>query len=369
MSARVIIVADPLRPTEWIDQVVESPGRYLKEHFGTWPELARIYDLEGINDVDRAAAATIALHQRDVTPRDEAGVKRLETLPGPLMVSVAPADPITAIIAVVAVALGVAAAVFLMPKIPEINSNFQSPNNQLTDRKNVPRPGARIPDIFGRVRSTPDMLSVPYRRYDGDIEVEVSFMCVGRGSYAISDVRDGASRLADVPGSSASFYGPYTSPNSGDPPQLQIGSAITDPVRSVVKMNEVNGQILRAPNVDSYKGDGSVRFVPPNVIEKTADGDDFSEYFEPGDEVVISNASFGGQGYYDAVNASAKFAMDGTITFTGFDPTTLFYVDELLTITGAVFAYDPGTGVVTVDLSGTYTILAVTSTTITVDIS
>lgn len=368
MTVRVGIVTNPLDPSSWQEHETDDVRALLAATFPQWPASARIYDLSGIGDWTRAASLidANALAQRDVTPRDPAGVERLGSLPGPLLVTIPPADPITAIIAVVAVGLAIGASLLLMPKINLGNQRSSSPNNQLSERSNQARPNARIPDIFGTVRSIPDMLTVPYRKFVGDLEVEYAFMCVGRGAYALADVRDGETALEAIAGAGAQFYGPGTSPNSGAA-QLTIGTAITEPIFSVVAMNEVTGQVLKPQNFNRYRGENSVRFTQPDLIERLAgDDEDFSDLFEDGDELLVGNAGFGGQAYFDLATESARFYADGTIEFQTFDPSTLFIAGQQLTISNAVFTHDPGTGPITIDLSGTYTIDSVSSTQIVV---
>ena len=367
---RVGIVANPLDPASWQEHETDDARALLMRLYPSWPQSARIFDLDGVGDWTRAASMLNpqSLAARDVTPRDEAGVERLGCLKGPLMVTVPPADPLTAIIAVVAVALALAASFLLMPKINLGNQRLGSPNNQLSDRTNQPRPNGRIPDIFGTVRSTPDMLTVPYRKFVGGLEVEYSYMAVGRGAYALDDVRDGDTPLASISGAGAQFYGPNASPNSGAA-QLTIGTSIDEPIYSVVGMNDVTGQILRPPNFNRYKGQSSVRFTAPDLIEKTGDGEDFTDYFAPDDILTVSNAIFGGSAFYNSIVEEARFYPDGTVEFASFDPSTAFEVGQTVTIAGAIFVYDSGTALITIDLSGTYSILAVTATTIDLDLS
>jgi len=89
--------------------------------------------------------------------------------------------------------------------------------------------------------------------------------CVSDAVLILSeDVRDGDTLIGSIAGAGAAFYGPNTSPNSGTA-QLQIGSAITQDLYDVVKINEVNGQTLAPPNRAVV--DKQMRFVAPNVIE------------------------------------------------------------------------------------------------------
>lgn len=366
MTVRVVILENPLDPRQWEEHEVEDLREFLVERFTVWPETARLYDMEGFDQLDRAAGElmTTVLAGRDITPRDEAGVERLADLPGPFIVAVAPADPITAIIAVVAVAVGVAAALFLMPKIPEINNVFQSPNNTLSDRTNQARPEGRIPDIFGTVRSTPDLLAVPYKVFDNNLEVEVSYLCVGRGSYDVAEVRDGDTLISEIAGSGATFYGPGTSPNGGTP-QLVLGSPIGEPVYSVGKMNEVNGQVLKPTNSNFVKGDSNIRFVYPDQIQATG-GITFDDKFDTDDVLTIGGASFGGTTGTTSVTTVVRYTLAGVIQFETYNPTAVFAAGQFITLANAGYAGDNGTGgTVYVDLAGTYEIDSVNSTSIT----
>jgi hypothetical protein len=313
------ILENPFNPDALERREVEDLRAFLVERFEFWPDTARIYDLEGLDAWDRAldVLGTQLLTSRDVTPKTEEAVERLGTLPGPFLVVVSPANPLTAIIiAVVVVIVALAAVVLLLPKPPSANDVYQSPNNSLSDRTNKPRPMARIPDIFGTVRSVPDLIAVPYRMFVNNTEVEIAYMCVGRGTYELSDVCDGDTPLSSIAGSSAAFYGPSTSPTSGGP-QLQIGGAITEPVVSVQRMNDINGQTLKPSNSNYVNGDNNIRFTAPDSIETThvdgSDDIDFTDYFE---------------------------------------------ADDSLTVTGTGGLFDP------TDYNGTYTILSVTASTI-----
>lgn len=365
MTVRVGIIENPLDPSGWVDREVEDVCAFLMDHFKKWPETARIYDLEGFETFNRAAAVigTHLISNRDVTPQDKAGVERLQGLAGPLLVTVAPADPVTIIIAVVAVVVGLAAAFLLMPRPPDIKNQYQSPNNSLADRTNQPRPGSRIPDIFGTVRSTPDLLAVPFKRFENNVEVEIAYMCVGRGEYDLSDVRDGDTRLTSIAGASAIFYGPNTSPNSGAP-QLSIGATIDEPVLSTVKMNDVNGQLLRPPNGNSISGDNNIRFAYPDLIECDDSDIDFTKSFATGDALTVSSSGFtattGGTFVVESAQAAAPTISGQSLTFAAYDPTVDFAPGESVTLSNAVFVVYDSTGAVTyvADLNGTYVINA-----------
>jgi hypothetical protein len=365
MTVRVGIVTNPLAPSTWEEHEADDPRELIQRLFPEWPQTARIYDLEGVGDWKRAASIIdpAILARRDVTPRDEAAIERLGQLRGPLLVTVPPADPITAIIAVVAIAVGVAAAFLLMPKVPNTTQRPQSPNNSLSERSNQARPGGRVADIFGTVESVPDLLMVPYSVFEGNREVEIAFMAIGRGSYSVSRVRDGDTSLASIAGASAAIYGPEASPNNGAAPQLQIGSAIAEEVQSVVKLNEVNGQTLKPTNVDHVQGEDSIRFVYPDSIESNDSDIDFTDYFSPGDAITVEQANISGAGGSAGTTASARFLLAGEIEFESLNPTTFAAAGQNITIINGTYAADNDLGATLfVDLSGTYLIDSVTAT-------
>jgi hypothetical protein len=131
------------------------------------------------------------------------------------------------------------------------NAQGESPNNSLTDRTNKPRPYERSYDICGTVQSIPNDLMQTYRLYDaaGNI-VEYGFYDVGRGylDTPASGVTDGDSLYSEITGSSAAVYAPFTSPNSGDAPQLLIGDAVNEGLYVTLVSNEVDGPQLKAQN-------------------------------------------------------------------------------------------------------------------------
>jgi hypothetical protein len=282
MLKTIVLAKNAFEPQSWTTHETANVCEFLQSQFDVWPDTARIYN----GNVSEST---------DVTPRDDAGIARLNELDGPFYVVVYPGY-VSAIWYVVALIVAVVVvAVVLKAKIPNTalrNTQEQSPNNDLAERTNKPRPLARIPDIYGTVRSTPDLLAVPYSLFINHIEVEYAYMCVGRGLYEVSDVRDDTTLIADIDGASVEVYGPNTSPNSGDSPQLRIGSDISEPVLNVKRSNSVNGQVLRSPNGQSVVGDNNIRFVTPNVIEiKPDSGLKFGDKFSSGDLLHVQNAS------------------------------------------------------------------------------
>lgn len=160
-----------------------------------------------------------------------------------------PGGPLTTLFVVVAVIA--VAAVLLMPKpaLPSnVNRTQSSNNNSLSSRENELRMLERVEDIYGTVLSVPSLMMPTYNKYHAHTKYEYGYYCVGRGYYDISDVLDGDTLIAETDGASASVYAPFTSPNSGHAPQIQIGDAIIDDVLTVSRSVEIDGVTLQAHN-------------------------------------------------------------------------------------------------------------------------
>lgn len=361
MLKHVILALNPLEPESWTTHDVEDVCAFLAEQFVEWPSTARIYN---------AHVSTVT----DVTPHSKEEIARLQTLDGPFYVVVYPAIPIAAwaIYAIIAVVV-IAAIVIANQQIPNSglrNTQSQSPNNELSERTNKPRPNGRIPDIFGTVRSTPDLISVPYKIFVENQEVEHAYMCIGRGVYEVSDIRDDTTLSSAIAGTSVEVYAPFTSPNSGDAPQLSVGNPIATPVLSVSRSNAVNGQVLRAPNDQTVVGRNNIRFKTPNIIERDfaffdeGINTDFTDNFEVGDAITITNAK-------------QESGESGAITEIFADPTGFFkfvipsstlpaefVVGQKIGLVNALFnVYDEDLFVITTyDLTGEYEVASVTAT-------
>lgn len=232
---KVTIARNAFEPETWEDHECNDLVSFLAEELGDWPETARLYHRSVSEDCD-------------VTPTDEIAAEALADLPGPFYVVVYPGDPITALI-VGGILLGAAVIYYTMPKIPPVtqrNRQVGSPNNALSERTNQPRIGERIPDIYGTVRATPDLIAAPYKIFINNIEYEYCYMCLGRGQYEIYDIRDDTTAFAQIEGGALEVYGPNTSPISGNPPIQRIGPAITERLVNPYRNTAVNGQVLPA---------------------------------------------------------------------------------------------------------------------------
>lgn len=279
----VILIRDVTLPPEACESFqVEDIRAFCKEQFPEWPVTARIYH-------EHVSQAT------DVTPVDEASEERLAELKGPFYIVVYPGTGIEWVIIAIVAVLAIAAAIYLLTPSP-VNKTSQSesssPNNSLSGRQNKARPGSRIPDIYGEVRSTPDLLTLPYKIFVDNVEVELSYMCVGRGYYRIEDVKDGDTLVSEISGTSVEVYDPFTSPNSGSP-SLQIGNIITESLLNIVEVSGVNGQTLTPPNLGSFTWTTTavVASVGPYALSKADGGNlkDWRNLFAVGNHIQITN--------------------------------------------------------------------------------
>jgi hypothetical protein len=347
-----------LDPNSWKKFDCEDVCKLLVEQFGAkFPDTARIYH----GSVSRMT---------DVTPYDLKTIDELSKLEGEFFVVVYPEGP--ALPYIITLVISVAASILLAPPIPKLpnslsrNQQAGSPNNGLSNRVNSPRINGRIPDIYGTVRSTPDLIAAPYKIYENNREVEYMHFCIGRGEYNVTDIRDGSTAVEDIPGTGVAIFGPYTSLNSYDPldplsnpPQLVVGQIPRVPILTTKRSNSVTGQVLRPPNAATFVSDNSrpIRFVYPNQIEFPPEASgDFTADFVEGDELTITGATLTNEVQYLLTSALAGddfevpypggskiYSADGGLFFPASMAVSLaqvFVVGETVDMDGSVYAGD-----------------------------
>lgn len=349
---RVRLITDPFDLASYSEHTCSNLIDFLQSQFEVWPKTARLYK------------DTISV-DHDITPQTEEDISVINSYEDELFyVVVYPGDPITAIITVVAtLALTAVILLFFMPRLPTMANNTESSNNSLGNRVNKPRPNGRIPDIFGTVISVPELLTVPLLFFENDLERELCYMCVGRGDHEISAVKDGDTPIEQIAGASAKFYGPNTSPNSGSP-IFSVGGPINQPLMDVTRVNDVNGQVLRAPNANQVSGNEDIRFVYPDTIQRSGSVIDFTQFFTSGDQLQVQGSSFDGDPGTIQVTESARFGSgQSTVRFENIDPRTIFSPGDYMTIhRGVYIGNDENSELLYVDLSGTYLVSSVSST-------
>lgn len=328
MTCRLTIAENPFEPDTFVKyEEVEDIRPILMEHFQEWPESARIYHNAIAQD-------------HDITPFDEHGTEALKDLTGDVYVVVYPEATIGLLIAVIAL---VAISFLLKPKIPEINQQNRespSPNNELSNRSNRERINARIPDIYGQVRCFPDLIAPSYKVFDTNREVEIAYMCIGQGEYVIDDAQDGDTKIQNLAGTSAEFYGPNTSPNNGTPFQV-VGSLIDEPILKAHRIPQVEGPELKPPG--SFR---EVRFTATSTATSFGGAEIFCKWpdtlgsrggykfdgsmsthveaeagYEPGGQlIVVQTNPFVVVSNDVVLNVFAKYRPDGTIEWLGETP-------------------------------------------------
>jgi hypothetical protein len=205
----------------------------------------------------------------DITPATPADAEDLSKVTGTIYVVIWPAAQALAIQA--AVYVGMFLVTTLLKKVLDTpdekgtsrNIPTGSPNNLPGQRKNTARVLQRIPDIYGQVKCTPDLLQYPYISYTNNLQSETILACIGVGEYLVEEdqIFEGQTPVAQIPGLSLAIYAPNTVPVV-DAPQLQIGPDIIDPLLTVIPVREVTGEQLLAPNNTYIFGEDDQHTTP-----------------------------------------------------------------------------------------------------------
>ena len=291
MLKTIRILRDPFDYQTWETYEVEDTLAFLKEQFEVFPEGARIFH-------------TQVCDAYDITPKTEEDIERLKNQEGLIYVVLFPKGFVPPIVWIgAAIITAIVGAAILLPKLikmPSINTDRtslspKSSNNELSNRVNTARPLGRIPDIFGTVRSTPDLLALPFTTYIDNVEVEHCYMCIGRGEYLIHDIRDGETPLQNIDLAWARIFGPHTSPNYHSENCIQVNEARNDEyVFGVERCNAVNGQKLSRGdgsgpgNSSTVVGNNNIDFICPNRIH--SDAFNFDQIFVAGQTISVSGS-------------------------------------------------------------------------------
>jgi len=110
----------------------------------------------------------------------------------------------------VVVALVAAAAVYLLTpsyNLGATTSSKTSSNNSFTGQTNLPRAYQAWPDIFGRNRIYPDIISPSVVEYVNNVKTLRHYFWVGRGSHTLTDVKYAESDVTDYANSAYTIYG------------------------------------------------------------------------------------------------------------------------------------------------------------------
>ncbi|MDH6185474.1 host specificity factor TipJ family phage tail protein [Polaromonas sp. CG_23.6] len=332
---RVTLYAHPLAPVA--QQVFEVPSlaAWLLGHYGeTLTVGVQIFQGEPSldSDISSDVAAILAGDCPAYTVLQTPGDPASWTLATWLMIGAA-AVSVTAIL--------------LIPKpvMPgNINRTQSSPNNALSSRENQVRLLERVEDIYGTVKSIPSLMMPTYNKYIGHKKFEYGYYCVGRGYYALAELRDGDTLIADIAGASASVYDPFTSPNSGHAPVLQVGDAIIDNVLTVKRAIEVDGITLKALNQVQLPASASYTFTPDaggDILTQSAKQPNINAITSVGDIVTISMAPYDASWTSPVSNVQADASGINSFNDFGTDAFTGINAGDTFTVTG--FLYNNGT--------------------------
>lgn len=262
----------------------------LKGHWQQFPEGAVIYQGHDAHSKDKELAIF-----------DERTAEYTGKMTGEFTVVVYPHDPIT-LIAVAVGVLAIAAAFLLQPKVPNVatgNASPESPNGKLGERENQARVGGMIPENFGVVRTTPDLIMQNYYYYINHVKTEFSALCMGVGRYDfdMNDVYEDVSKLSGVSGVRIEFYNPNQSPlNYRDNPFLFNSNTdrVRDTLWTVRKHGSVVGQKLVPTNtVIDFPSSGSglqcVYTGGNKILRENNANTEWSGIVWVGDSVTLSN--------------------------------------------------------------------------------
>lgn len=273
---KITLYDHPFSPAQPQVFEVESLGEWLLEHYGAALSVqVQIFVGEPCaeNEISQDAEAILRCSVPEV------------------VVLQSPGDPVTILVNIaISIVLGIVAqALAPSPQLPaNVNRTQASPNNALGERSNQVRLLQRVEDIYGTVKSIPSLLMPTYNKYLNHQKFEYGYYCIGRGYHAIDEVRDGDTLIADIPGASASVYNPFTSPNSGNAPMLQIGNAIIDKVLTVRRAIEVDGITLKAQNQVGLPVSASYTFAQGGVVTQTAKQPNVNAVTVVGDSITVT---------------------------------------------------------------------------------
>ncbi len=252
--SRLRIITNPVDAKEGIlhvrtDKVLEAFTQVKNKH----PQ-ARIY-------IQPACA------QNDVTPTNKVDEASLHMLAKNNDFDiVCQAGEAATIIAVVSLVVSLAMTVYTLLTMPKNKDSEQgSSNNNLSNPQNQQRIGSRIPDILGTVKSIPDLIAPGVNVYENNKQVEEQLMCLGRGYYSVSDIRDGDTPFDSIEGASISIYDPGVNIVTGVP-HTQIGDNFNYAPFIAKPSKSINDQLLAVPNELAISST-NLYFQYPNLIK------------------------------------------------------------------------------------------------------
>ena len=297
-------------PTLGAEQVFVAPsiGEWLLAHYGDAPMgLVQVFKGEpsGETEITGNLKALVASDAPEYVVLESPGDPGTLTVIGYVLTAVSVLTALTA----------------SLPSMPNnVNRTQQSQNNALGSRENQVRLMQRVEDIFGTVKAIPSLMMPTYNKYIRNDKYEYGYYCISRGYIDATEISDGDSLIANITGTSAAVYHPFTSPNSGDP-VVQIGDQIIDPVLTVARSNEVDGITLKPLNQLQLDPAGTYKFSPDpagDKITQTRKAPNVNAIINPGDQISVSMVT---QAVTFVTTAKGKPALGGfSGSFLGTNP-------------------------------------------------
>lgn len=251
-------------------------------------------------------------------------------------------EPAT-IIAAVSLVVSLAFSIYTLMTMPDANKGIErsSSNNKLGNRENTQRIGGRIPDIFGTVLAIPDLIAPPLRYFQNNVEIEECLMCLGRGYYEISDVKEGETTINQIDGESVSVYDPNQSLDTTTP-MYRYGDVLNHAPLVGKQSRSITGQTLLNPS-SARVVENNITFSYPNVINVATTA------FVNGETISIEGAQYGVKD--QLLSGTVDVGLDYVLTVA--TSTDIYQPQNFKGLTiQALLIDDPVEG--TLDLAGVY---------------
>lgn len=271
--------------------------------------------------------------QNDVTPKTKQEALKLLEADGDYFVLCHAGTPFE-IFMVVVMVISAGLAIYTYMNMPEINNDQStgSGNNSLSARQNKHRTSERTPDIYGTVKSVPDLIAPVYRYYADNVQVEECLLGVGTGYFDINpdQIKEGETPISSIEGASLSAYEPNMLTTGT--PQILIGEPFNQPPIVAKQVSSIDGkQKLISPNsnvvkykIISFSGSSisagpGVQGSEINLIWSAVHNNffssrvdfsvNFAEKFVNGEQIIIENAIYGSA---PDINISGTTDVDAT---------------------------------------------------------
>ncbi len=210
-------------------------------------------------------------------------------------------DPITIGI-IVAVSVVATALLVKPPRLPDgLEQKRGSPNNRLSGQTNIARTLERVPEIFGEVRSYPDLINETVFQFVDNVKEQIEYFCIGRGFYDVTNFRSGETPIDDIPNSALTIYEPGVA--IPDMERVEASPLVTESV--LLPPNTVS--IDYVANVSPWDG----WYDPVNNEAVIASIVDVWGDLRAGEPVVLTDMKL--QDYTQTLTPSS-FNADGTYT-------------------------------------------------------